>query len=108
MNSQVRQVRKTNNIVEFMYFGPVYVQVQAKSGTVSWRKKNDATKAGHGYDYYTSSKLRYEFSQFEPGLKVEVFKLKQIVEESPIKFKKLTYTVYIAAEEMNLYEAINC
>ena len=27
INSEIRQVRKTNNIIEFNYYGPVYLHV---------------------------------------------------------------------------------
>ena len=42
-----------------MYYGPVYLQVQASSATISWRKKDERTKVGFGYEQYTPSKLRY-------------------------------------------------
>lgn len=33
-----------------MYYGPVYVQVEAKSGTIAWRRKDQLKKIGYGYD----------------------------------------------------------
>lgn len=42
-----------------MYYGPVYLQVQAKSGTIAWRRKDEQKKIGFGYDQYMPSKLRY-------------------------------------------------
>ena len=59
LNSPVRQVRRTNNIMEFTHYGPVYLQVQAKSGTIAWRRKDELKKLGYGYDQYFATKLRY-------------------------------------------------
>ena len=39
-NSEIRQVRKMNNIMEFMSYGPVFLQVKSKGGTIAWRKKD--------------------------------------------------------------------
>jgi len=39
-NSEIKQVRKSNNIIEFLFYGPVYVQVYAESGTIAWRRKD--------------------------------------------------------------------
>lgn len=66
-------MRKTNNIIEFMYYGPVYVQVEAKSGTIAWRRKDQVKKIGYGYDEYFPSKIRYGIS--DGKLKVEVYQL---------------------------------
>jgi hypothetical protein len=109
VNSQIKQVRRTNNIVEFMYYGPVYVETQAKSATLGWRKKDEEKKLGYGYDQYYPSKLRYEYLPVEGQLRVTVFPLsRSTTNEIFVEFPELTYTVYLAAEEMNLYEAINC
>jgi len=40
MNSEIKQVRKANNIMEFQYYGLVYVQIEAVSATIAWRKKD--------------------------------------------------------------------
>ena len=49
--------------MEFMHYGPVYLQVKAKSATIAWRKKDPLKKLGYGYDVYMPSKLQYDISQ---------------------------------------------
>jgi hypothetical protein len=43
-------VRKTNNIIEFNHYGPIFLNVQAISATISWRKKDIETGEGTAYD----------------------------------------------------------
>ena len=106
ISSEIRQVRKTNNIIEFNYYGPVYLHVEAASATVAWRKKDDLTKLGRGYDEYTSNKIRLDRNGND--LKVEVFPLKQLADKPTVTLTNVDYTAYLAEEEMNLYDAINC
>jgi hypothetical protein len=106
INSEIRQVRKTNNIIEFNYYGPVYVNVKADSATIAWRKKDDLSKRGLAYDEYTNNKIRIE----KDGklLSVKVFPLKKVTDKPSVSFTTVEYTAYIAKEEMNLYDAMNC
>ena len=106
-NSLIKQVRKTNNIIEFNYYGPVYVQVEAKTGTIAWRKKDEAKKIGYGYDQYFPSKIRYEVEGTK--LKVQVFPLrKSKLENVDVKFNELYYSAVVTFEEMGIYDALNC
>ena len=61
--------------MEFMYYGPVYLQVKADSSTIAWRKKDDAKATGYGYDAYMSSKIHYEINTPKNELNIEVFHL---------------------------------
>lgn len=40
LNGDIRQVRKTNNIIEFTHYGPIYIHIQSKTSTVLWRPKD--------------------------------------------------------------------
>ena len=40
LNGDIRQVRKTNNIIEFTFYGPIYVHIQSESSTALWRPKD--------------------------------------------------------------------
>jgi hypothetical protein len=106
LNSNIKQVRKTNNIIEFNYYGPVYINVKADSATLAWRRKDELTLQGFGYDEYTSNKIRID----KEGniLTVEVFPLKKIIEKPKVSMKNVEYSAFLAEEEMNLYDAMNC
>jgi hypothetical protein len=51
------------------------VQVNATSGTIAWRKKDEAKKTGYGYDEYYPNKLSYDIA--DKKLKVVVYGLKK-------------------------------
>lgn len=106
MNSDIKQVRKANNIIEFTYYGPVFIHVEASSATISWRKKDEMTGQGFGYDEYGTSKIRID--KTSGFLSVEVFPLKLLVSKPQVTFEYVNYTSYLAEEEMGLYDAINC
>lgn len=106
INSEIRQVRKSNNIIEFQFFGPVYVHVQASSATVAWRKKDELKKLGFGYDDYGSNKIRID--KVESQLQINVFPLKKLSEKPRPVLSEVEYTAFLAEEEVNLYNAMNC
>ena len=106
INSEIRQVRKSNNIIQFSHFGPIFLNVQAISATISWRKKNLDTGEGTAYDLYTNNKIRIDKVGNE--LKVEVFPPKKITKDPKIKLSNINYKVFLAEEQSNLYNAMNC
>ena len=83
MKSQVRQVRKSNNIIEFVHYGPVYVQAYSQGSTIAWRRKQIKGNIGYAYEQYQTNKIRYYI--VEDKLRVEVYQLKKTQShENPI------------------------
>jgi hypothetical protein len=76
-------VRKTNNIIEFSSYGPVYVHIQSKSSTALWRPKDELTRRGYGYDEYSTNKIRIE-KLGNKQLKVDVYPLKKMVSKPTV------------------------
>ena len=71
-----------------------------------WRKKDELTKQGFGYDEYSSNKVRID--KEGDMLTVEIFPLKKIAEKPKVSLTSVSYTAFIAEEEMNLFDAMNC
>ena len=77
MTSQIQQVRKSNSIVEFTYYGPVYIHIEAKSATVMWRHKDQLTGKGTGYAEYSANKIRIDKTT-DTMLNVEVYPIRKV------------------------------
>lgn len=41
ISSEIKQIRKTNNIIEFTYYGIVYIHAVSEAASIIWRKKNE-------------------------------------------------------------------
>ena len=91
-----------------MYYGPVYININTTSGTIAWRSKNEQKKLGFGYDEYSPNKLRYSVNG--DYLEVAIYGLKRNgnIAKPMVDFGQSNYTAFLAEEEMNLYDAINC
>ena len=56
--SEIKQTRKKNNILEFYYYGPIFANFKGYKGSVKWFPYNDAQSIGIGYDSYEAGWLR--------------------------------------------------
>jgi hypothetical protein len=97
-NSEIKQIRKSNNIIEFLFYGPVYINIVTNSSTIAWRRKDEQKKLGYGYDEYSPNKLRY--SLVDGTLKVVIYGLKRNgnIAKPMIDFGKSNYTAFLAEE----------
>lgn len=58
LTSEISQARRTNNIIEFYYYGPLFINVKMEKGTISWRKYDGSLNVGTGYDQFQAGWLR--------------------------------------------------
>lgn len=56
--SEIKQRRRNNNIVEFYHYGAVYVHLKTEKATMRWFYINETSGAGQGYDDYQASIMR--------------------------------------------------
>lgn len=57
-SSEIKQRRKSNNIIEFYHYGPVYIKIASEKATLRWISVNETSGAGQGYDDFKSSWIR--------------------------------------------------
>lgn len=57
-SSEIKQRRRSNNIVEFFHYGAVFVNIRSKKSSVRWLYFNETSGEGQGYDDYQSGFVR--------------------------------------------------
>lgn len=54
-DSEITQIRRGNNLIEFNYWGPVYIHIWTPGTRFRWRNKDIYKESGLGYEKYAAS-----------------------------------------------------
>jgi hypothetical protein len=110
MSSSINSRRAANNLILFTYSGPVFMHVDSNDYVaLSWKNYHKSNLNGFGYDIYAPATFRIAFDPASLDISVRVKPIEAVPEAKDLPdLLSITYHVFVAGEEMELYNAMNC
>jgi hypothetical protein len=78
---------------------------------LSWKNSHRSSLNGFGYEFYSPSTFRIAFDSASQDVSLRIKPIEQLSTENNIYLPELLYVkyhVYVAGEELDLYNAMNC
>ena len=98
ISSEIKQNRRMNGLIEFDFYGPVFLSSKMKKGLLKWRDYDEV------YDQFQTGWIR--ITKKQSTLVVSAEALKQL--SSTTQIDKIIYKFGTGKEESDLSSTLNC